>query len=1059
MRQKINLFWLLLIIGSLGLLLTSVVSALEPLEKEGFKGTVILGRPTQNTVTASITSDIASLIYLEWGESAGGVAQRSAVYEASILKPAVVVMDQLLPQKKYSYRVFYKPQGATSYLQTESYFFQPPRGEGESYDFVIQSDSHLLNKADQGLYRQSMETISSLKPDFIFDMGDTFLNDQDTKNGTLDAKTVMDRSYQQRPFFDLITRSAYLFYTIGNHEGEYGFSLDGSTDNLTILSTLARTLYYPNPIPNAFYSGNTVKEPIVGYVQNYYAFQWGEALYVSIDPYRYTEANPYTDKDGWSWTLGETQYKWFKETLESSHATYKFVFAHHAIGNMRGGAELAKLYEWGGYDRNGQYLFDSKRPGWGKPIQQIMKDTGVTIFFQGHDHLFARENVDGVVYQTLPKPAERVADREFNGVSYPEADVLLNSGFLKVRVAPEHVQVDYYRNYYVSTDSQSGQTGVVYSYTVDAEHVVKVLKNVEDDIKTYGNSGSISSEPVTKVQAVKNGSITVTYNGKPVEFDAPPFLDASGRTLVPLRTLAQQLGCTVTWEPSGRDNILSIQNDQVVIDMKIGEAKAMVNGKNVALDTASFIKDNRTYVPLRFISETFGVKTTWNETAKTVDLTTIGTNLETTTGSDSKVGLLLGIPTDTSIAIQYLTDSNGSMYYLYGLTPGSLLKQTSVVNFKSGEAITTPLSSLLPDRAYGYQLWTKVQGAAAYSLIKTGAFHTQRAVGETFSFTIQADSHRDENSDLALYEKTLLNVLADQPDFHFDLGDTFMGEKLGRTESGTVKRYLDDRAMFSIIGYKVPLFLVNGNHEGENGWSLQNGIETMAEWASQLRLTYFLNPSPNSFYTGSDAGHGNYYAFTWGEAEFIVLDPFWFSEEKPQNDEEGWDYTLGKVQYDWLVKTLSESKSAYRFVFIHNLVGGYGKDARGGAEASEFFEWGGKNADGTYGFSQNRPGWKMPIHDLLKTYKVSAVFHGHDHFYGKQERDGIVYQLVPQPSHPGADVRDAEKYSYLEGTFLPPAGHLRVTVEATGVTVDYVGSSNGASENGKLKDSYRIIRP
>ncbi|MEN6328479.1 MAG: hypothetical protein ABFD18_20000 [Syntrophomonas sp.] len=57
------------------------------------------------------------------------------------------------------------------------------------------------------------------------------------------------------------------------------------------------------------------------------------------------------------------------------------------------GAELtaaARLYEWGGYDKNGKYLFDLKRPDWGNPIQQIMKDTGVTVFFQGHDHVFVR---------------------------------------------------------------------------------------------------------------------------------------------------------------------------------------------------------------------------------------------------------------------------------------------------------------------------------------------------------------------------------------------------------------------------------------------------------------------------------------------------------------------------------------------------------------------------------------------------------------------------------------------------------------------------------------------
>jgi hypothetical protein len=110
------------------------------------------------------------------------------------------------------------------------------------------------------------------------------------------------------------------------------------------------------------------------------------------------------------------------------------VFSHHAVGNFRGGAEIASLYEWGGYDRSGAYLFDKMRPGWGEPIQKIMEDTGVTIFFQGHDHLFAREAVNGVVYQTLPKPAETTADKQSNPDAYPDADVLANSGYLNVTV-------------------------------------------------------------------------------------------------------------------------------------------------------------------------------------------------------------------------------------------------------------------------------------------------------------------------------------------------------------------------------------------------------------------------------------------------------------------------------------------------------------------------------------------------------------------------------------------------------------------------------------------------
>lgn len=48
-----------------------------------------------------------------------------------------------------------------------------------------------------------------------------------------------------------------------------------------------------------------------------------------------------------------------------------------------------------------------------------------------------------------------------------------------------------------------------------------------------------------------------------------------------------------------------------------------------------------------------------------------------------------------------------------------------------------------------------------------------------------------------------------------------------------------------------------------------------------------------------------------------------------------------------------------------------------------------------------RPGCDMPIHDLLLKCGVNVMFHGHDHFYAKQEKDGIIYQLVLQPRTPG----------------------------------------------------------
>ena len=74
---------------------------------------------------------------------------------------------------------------------------------------------------------------------------------------------------------------------------------------------------------------------------------------------------------------------------------------------------------------------------------------------------------------------------------------------------------------------------------------------------------------------------------------------------------------------------------------------------------------------------------------------------------------------------------------------------------------------------------------------------------------------------------------------------------------------------------------------------------------------------------------------------------------------------------------------------------------------------------------------------------VSAVFKAHDNFYARQELDGILYLMVPQPSFAGNDrIRDLENYGYKRGTFLGNSGHVRVTVTAEKATVDYVKSAS-----------------
>lgn len=122
---------------------------------------------------------------------------------------------------------------------------------------------------------------------------------------------------------------------------------------------------------------------------------------------------------------------------------------------------------------------------------------------------------------------------------------------------------------------------------------------------------------------------------------------------------------------------------------------------------------------------------------------------------------------------------------------------------------------------------------------------------------------------------------------------------------------------------------------------------------------------------------------------------------------------------------------------------------------------GGNNSDGTNGWSSFRSGWEKPIHQLMVENKVTVFFHGHDHFFGKQEKDEIIYQEVPQPSNRSLTNISATEYGYVNGVFLPGRGFLNVTVSAENVKVDYIRSylpseENVTRKNGELAYSYTL---
>lgn len=120
--------------------------------------------------------------------------------------------------------------------------------------------------------------------------------------------------------------------------------------------------------------------------------------------------------------------------------------------------------------------------------------------------------------------------------------------------------------------------------------------------------------------------IKLRLDGKLVPLDQPPIIDSNGRTLVPLRFVAEQLGTDVEWDSRSQSALIS-KGIQTVI-LTVGETEVSITNsrtKTIAtkkLDTAAIIENRRILVPVRFISETLGLEVKWNNYTRTVNLYT-----------------------------------------------------------------------------------------------------------------------------------------------------------------------------------------------------------------------------------------------------------------------------------------------------------------------------------------------------------------------------------------------------------------------------------------------------
>ncbi len=116
-----------------------------------------------------------------------------------------------------------------------------------------------------------------------------------------------------------------------------------------------------------------------------------------------------------------------------------------------------------------------------------------------------------------------------------------------------------------------------------------------------------------------DGGISVTLNGEALTFDVQPQL-IDNRTMVPLRKIFEAMGAIVDWNNDTQTVTATKGNERVIAT--INSKNVYISGDTKALDVPPMVIDGRTLIPVRFVAEAFGANVDWDEATQTVVINT-----------------------------------------------------------------------------------------------------------------------------------------------------------------------------------------------------------------------------------------------------------------------------------------------------------------------------------------------------------------------------------------------------------------------------------------------------
>jgi mono/diheme cytochrome c family protein len=186
------------------------------------------------------------------------------------------------------------------------------------------------------------------------------------------------------------------------------------------------------------------------------------------------------------------------------------------------------------------------------------------------------------------------------------------------------------------TDGNAGPAPDLVTGSLQIRYTTDQLTNYLKKNMPKSNPGSLSDEEYRAIASFlldlnvaeankpqtpppeKTDDITVLVDGKKLSFPEPP-RNIKGTVLVPLREIFEALGAKVSWD--GKTKTVKATKQNITVTLTIGKSVATVNKKSVKLSQPAQLINGKTFVPLRFVSESLGAKVEWDGSTQTVTVT------------------------------------------------------------------------------------------------------------------------------------------------------------------------------------------------------------------------------------------------------------------------------------------------------------------------------------------------------------------------------------------------------------------------------------------------------